>query len=279
MSKAAFWTSTLIAGLFLAAAGAFGQDDDTDEKLPVQMPAQAGPADPLAERFCDALHALPATRKAACCGGGSSVGLAGECTRVLSDAVARKAVQLDREAVERCGQSSERQLEGCGWVRPQPPLPPAACREVVVGQLAAGGKCRSSLECAAGLHCSGSGVCAAPEGPGAACGQRFDLLTSYTGQAAAAAHPDCAGYCHRGVCSETVALGGTCLSSGQCGHGNRCAEGRCAAGAEQVAVRLKEAGETCSSPFDCRGWCLMEPGATQGVCGMQCGPTTSLAGK
>jgi hypothetical protein len=270
-----------------------------DDKLPPQMPVAAGPADPLAQRFCDALHALPAARKAQCCGGGSSVGLASECTRVLSDAVARGAVRLDREAVERCAQSSERQLSGCGWVRPQPPLPPAACREVIAGQLLAAAKCRSSLECAAGLHCSGSGACAAPEGPGAACGRRFDLLTSYTGRAVASAHPDCAGYCHRGMCANLVALGEACLTSSQCGPGRRCSAGTCTEGlfAELGAacsgsecpggavclsgkcVALKEAGALCWSPFECRGWCIKKAGAEQGSCGMQCGPTSGFMGR
>jgi hypothetical protein len=272
--------------LLAAAAGAIAQepaDDDTDDKLPVQRPVESGPPDPLAQRFCDALHALPAARKAECCGGGSSTGLAGECTRVLSEAVRKGAVQLDRAAVDRCAQSRQRELAGCGWVRPQPPSPPEACRTVVAGRLADGAACRSSLACAAGLHCrasgSAKGVCTAPDRPGTACGQSLDLLTSYTLQEVTASHPDCSGYCHRGVCAETVALGGKCLSSGQCGRGNRCAAGQCVEGGDLAASTLKEAGETCSSPFECRGWCLSKPGATQGICGMQCGPTNQLVGR
>jgi hypothetical protein len=284
---------TLAAAALPAALPALAQEgDDFDLKLSPPGPVVAGIPDPLAKRLCDALHALPEARKAACCNAGTATrGLAAECARVLSDALRAGRVALDPAAVARCERASAEAYAGCDWVTPLAPAAPAACRRLVAGVFAAGAPCDSALECQAGLACR-AGVCASPGAAGAACGgAAADLLTLYTRQTAAAEHPDCDGYCSLdGRCARWVAVDGPCWSSQQCASGNHCAAGRCAAGAVASlgepctgsacgegaicaagrCVARKQAGETCSSPFECLATCNVAAGAGAGTCGMRC---------
>ncbi len=273
-----------------AAVPAVGQEDyDLDNRLPLAQPAEPGTPDPLAQRFCDALHALPAARQAACCGAPSaSRGLAAECARVLTAALRERRVALPPAAVEGCERESAAAFAGCEWVTPLAPAAPAACRAVVDGLLAAGAACSSALECGAGLTCS-AGVCASPGGAGAACGGGADLLAIYT-RADASAHPECAGYCNGGRCAAAVAVGAACFSTQQCAPGTHCAGGHCVGGAvarlgeacsgnacEEGAICMggrcaarKRTGETCTAPFECLAACIIPPGAAAGTCGMRC---------
>ena len=239
--------------------------------------AVAGGAQPesLARRLCDALHALPMGRRAACCGQPAGSSLADECSRTLSLSLADRAVRLDAAEVDRCVAAASHAVEGCDWVGALAPLPPEACRAVIHGQLTAGGRCRSALECGEGLACRGvgpttPGTCAAPAAPGAACASAADTLASEASQIGYEEHhPECNGFCQKGRCTAFVPLGGACVSSVQCAPGSHCALGRCTAGAELAAI-LKSVGEACSSPFECKGGCLKPEGAERGVCGMQC---------
>src|SRR5262249_386139 len=61
----------------------------------------ASAADPVAGRLCDALHALPAKRKAECCGT-SAASLADLCSSEVTAALRRGAVRVDGAAVDRC---------------------------------------------------------------------------------------------------------------------------------------------------------------------------------
>jgi hypothetical protein len=283
----------LAAAVLPAALPARAQEgDDLDLKLSPPGPLVVGIPDPLAKRLCDALHALPEARKAACCNAGTATqGLAAECARVLTGALRAGRVSLDAGAVARCERTSTKAFAGCDWVTPLAPAAPAACRSLVAGVLAAGAPCDSPLECQAGLACR-AGVCSSPGAARAACGgAAADLLTLYTRQAAAAAHPDCDGYCSLdGRCARWVALDGPCWSSQQCAPGNHCAAGRCTAGAfanlgepctgsacgegaicaAGRCVARKPAGEACSSPFECLATCNVAAGAAAGTCGMRC---------
>src|SRR6185437_7663194 len=69
----------------------------SDEIRPL-YPIDAGPPDPLAQRFCDAVYAVPAQRAAVCCGAagdagaaprtpGVAAGFAGQCVRMLTTAM------------------------------------------------------------------------------------------------------------------------------------------------------------------------------------------------
>src|SRR5437870_767763 len=82
----------------------------TSGSLPVDAGADAddrvrpvydstGPAHPLAEKLCAALHQLPEERRAACCHGGAGFTATSLCTGALSAALRGGAVALDAPAV------------------------------------------------------------------------------------------------------------------------------------------------------------------------------------
>lgn len=257
-------------------------------------PASAPSA--VVRRLCDTLHRLPDTRRAACCAGtASGGGLADACARSLGDALARRAVVLVPDDVDRCAADAARALEGCEWVTPQSPRLPASCRGVVRGRIAAGASCRSSLECADGLVCWGAGaradgVCAPPGATGATCGRTEDSLATYLRANGEDRHPECAGFCSHGRCAARVATGAACVSGAQCAVGSRCLAGRCttappavlgeACGAAACADGLacidgrcakpRASGESCSRPTDCAATCLPPDADGARVCGMQC---------
>jgi len=245
------------------------------------QPAQAAedeesflPSDPLAQRLCEALHGIPEARKAQCCGRAPSSSLADECARTLSDALRDNHLRLDPSGVDRCAEETSKTLAGCDWVTPLAPASPEACGDLLRGDSEAGSACRSSLECRDGLFCRGAaadkaGACAAPGAAGASCGVSADVLAGYTRQTMEVRHPECAGYCLAGRCAAFVALGGSCSSNRQCAPGQYCGQSRCQPG-PQPAVALKAAGEPCTSPFECRGACLVPAGAQAGTCGMKC---------
>lgn len=259
------------------------------------QPPAAAP-DPLAQRLCDALHTLPETRMAQCCGRAPSSSLAGECARTLSGALEAKAVRLDAADVGRCAEVASQALAGCDWVTPLMPRSPEACRGLVTGEKAVGAPCSSSLECNEGLFCRGggsaAGVCASPGGVGAPCGTSEDLLASYVRQTdLEVLHPECAGHCMAGGCAAFLPLGGACSSNRQCAREQHCGAGHCREGAfaasgeactatscgpgtfckEGKCAALKAAGEPCTSPFECKAACVMAEGAKAGTCGMKCG--------
>lgn len=223
-----------------------------------------------AETLCHVLQGRPAERRSACCSGGSSSYLEKECVRAVTDAERGGRLALDGARLAACSEATERALAGCDWVTPGQPLPPAECRELTRGLVAAGGVCRSSLECAAPLHCQGStptqaGHCAAALPVGAACRAPADGLGSYLfARDLERTHPVCAGACsfvtHRCENAEPSA----CLAGGDCPQGLACRAGRCAAAATSGQ---KRAGEACQTDFDCAvGGCTGSPG----TCGMKC---------
>jgi hypothetical protein len=273
-------------------------DDDREVELEVVslFPLEVTP-EPLAVRFCAAIHDLPLARKAACCRSQPGGSLAGECTRTLSAALADGAVTLDAAKVAACEAAVANQLSGCDWVRPLVPASPSACGDVVRGRLSADAACRSSLECGDGLTCLGAtastrGVCSEPLATGLPCSVGLDVFAAYTRQTSSDRdHPACQGVCRSGRCQDLVTAGGACVAHAQCGVDGLCAGGRCVAGppppvgaacagnlcagdaicAAGTCQPLLPAGATCTGPFDCRGACLKAPGAATGVCGMQCG--------
>jgi hypothetical protein len=260
-------------------------------------PQGVATSDPLARRLCDTLHAVPASRKAQCCGGTPS-NLADVCAREMSDSVRRGAIGLDAARVDRCAAETSRLLEGCDWVTPLAPPLPDACRGLVQGHLEAGARCRSSLECRDGLHCKDvspihEGVCAAAAPARTRCEAPADNLASYARATDDPRHAACDGFCVKGVCLPFTAAGGACTSGAQCGRGLHCVSGRCqdqplpkvseactgntscgggASCQHGVCVALKGEGAPCTLPTECRGMaCTMAPGAKTGTCGPPCG--------
>jgi hypothetical protein len=259
-------------------------------------PTQAGAAAPLAQRLCAALHEVPAQRRAECCGGAPLLLVAGECVRTLSAALASKAVKLEPSAVDACAQAMEQAHAGCEWVGPEAPPVPAACLGLLEGTLASGARCRSSLECAAGLRCHGvgptdTGVCSAPAEAGQPCAYSVDALATYTRQVTLEArHPECAGHCFKRRCMANVAAGGACVLTEQCGPGQHCAGSQCAEGAvaqlgqpcvnggcgegarcfQGLCATPKPTGASCERDAECLGGCVKPDGGRQGTCGPRC---------
>jgi hypothetical protein len=247
---------------------------EADDVSPV-YPTSSRAVDPVAVRFCTAIHEVPEARRAACCAEAPGVVFTGECVRTLSFAMASGAVTVDPAAVDRCVAAVDAAYAGCDWPGPFAPPVPAACEGILVGTLASGARCRSSLECAGGLRCAGVGPttmgrCAAARADGERCGGSADALASSTRQSDLdAQHPECAGFCQRAKCAPIARIGAECTHPAQCGRGASCTAGKCAPAAS-VASR-KPAGAACANDFECRGGCLREPGHARGTCGMKCG--------
>ena len=174
--------------------------------------------------------------------------------RVLGAAIAAGRVAVDDAAVERCGAALPAALEGCDWVTPGQPLPPAECRGLTRGRVAAGGVCRSSLECSEALHCEGGtpsepGRCVAPLAEGMPCRAPSDNLASLLfARDLEQAHPSCVGSCS--------------LVSHRC-------EKAVTSSLALAPTRAALPGESCRTDFDCeRGGCT-----SAGVCGAKCAVT------
>ena len=218
-----------------------------------------------ARQLCHVLQGGPAERRAACCGGRPSGHVESSCVRDLGASLAAGRIALDMAKIESCTAASARALEGCDWVTPGQPMPPAECQGLVVGRVAPGSACRSSLECEGQLHCEGSsptqgGRCAAPKPPSAACAPAADGLATYLFvRDLEREHPTCAGTCslltHRCEAAPTTSTA----------DGGASARGT--PSGEQRGRGNKRAGEACQTDFDCsQGGCNGSPG----TCGMKC---------
>lgn len=162
------------------------------------------PASPLAERICHIVQRFPREQRAQCSGEPLGVVFDAECTRMLSAALASGAVKLAEGLDGRCVNATYARYATCEFMQHASLPPLAACADLWQGQLAAGGVCRSSLECGPGLYCHGvgptqPGVCGAPKPTGARCGMAIDALASYVPHNESD-HPECTGNCGQGRC-------------------------------------------------------------------------------
>jgi hypothetical protein len=280
-----------LSALLLAGCAAGPKPSTAAAAKPVESP--------VARRYCDALHALPAQRRQECCPRTAATSVADLCTAEVSAALARGAVTLDASAVDRCAAAMAKRLEGCDWVTPVAPPLPAECKGLFQGGLAKGTPCASALECKDGLFCRGAsagrnGVCAPPAAVRAPCSTPFDNLSTFAGGRGDPRHSECEGRCFKGQCYPVAGPGGECISSAFCASGLTCSSGRCTenppaklgdacakvSGCELGAfcnddgrcVPLKGAGEPCTGVWECRGLrCDRTPGAPTGYCGDPCG--------
>ncbi len=290
--------SVTASGDAAADAAAASGGDDVEPVYPVE--ANAAPV-PLAEKLCNALTTLPEKKRAECCHAKPSVVITVECTRQLSAAIRHDAIALDEKDVDACIAAFDKTLEGCDWVGPFPPGPPAACQGIFKGKLAAGQRCRSSLECAGELRCKDLGPTApgkcAPAGVGeeTSCGGTVDSLATYARQNDVdKRHPECKDRCIKHKCQKPVDDGGACLISNDCQDGMQClpaagpkqkngqAPRKCVAGKAPSkegepcpgdvcegsfqcirgkCTMKKAGGEACTDDFECRGGCLRDGGA------------------
>jgi len=282
-----------------AAASGGGGAEDVEPVYPIEANA---PALPLAEKLCNALTTLPEKRRAECCNAKPSIVITAECTRQLSAALRHDALALEEKDVDACIAAFDKTLEGCDWVGPFPPGPPAACQGIFKGKLAAGQRCRSSLECTGDLRCKDLGPTSpgrcAPAGSSEAtsCGGTVDSLATYTRQNDVdKRHPECKDRCIKHKCQKPVDEGGACLISADCQEGMQClpAAGplqkngqpprKCVAGKAPSkegeacpgdvcegtlqcirgkCTNKKAGGEACTDDFECRGGCLRDGGAS-----------------
>jgi hypothetical protein len=245
------------------------------EPQATQTAASSAQATALAKRLCTALHVVPGQRVSACCGGSPTHYLFDECVSALEGSLQRRAVTLDAQAVARCAESVEQSLGGCDWVTPSQPLPPDACQGLIQGLVREGGACRSSLECAAPLHCrgltgGGVGRCRAPQPNGASCAPGPDSLASFLlERSATRAHPTCAEFCSPSSqrCERTPAPGAACMASVHCARGQRCLDGQCA---DSPAAPRAESGASCTTDLECGvGGCARGSDGEK-RCGMKC---------
>ena len=275
-------------------AGRPAAASDDDDVKPVYA-ATPGVPDALAARLCQILQRLPEERRAACCGSAPFFAIATECDRVLSSALRSKAISIDAAALERCGAAMDRGHRGCEWVGPGSQQVPSDCRRLLQGARGVGKACRSSLECAANLRCSGlgptqAGVCAPARRNGEPCNTAVDPLAVYARQEIEDVHPECAGSCSHFRCVARGAAGAVCNLSGQCEGGLHCAAGKCAAGAwaavgdpctgggcaaearciAGVCALPKPTGASCSKDEECLGGCVSGDGGRR--CAIACTP-------
>ncbi|MEW5847300.1 MAG: hypothetical protein AB2A00_00750 [Myxococcota bacterium] len=270
-----------------------------DEPVQPVYPLDAGPPSALAERLCRALHEIPFQRRQECCkAGGKMLPLWKECVRMLTFALNSKALTLDEKSVDGCEAALQREHAGCDWVGNPRSLIPDECQGILLGRLATGAECRSTLECVAPNVCAGVGPtergrCAPPGPTGSPCGTSVDPLMVYAKQTTLETErPACAdGYCNRNRCVPPVAAGGECNTSLQCAKGHRCVARKCVAGGVAklgepcgdnrcegearcvggFCAMLKGPGERCTESAECKGACLHDD-AGVGTCGMQCKP-------
>jgi hypothetical protein len=223
-----------------------------------------------AAALCHVLQGRPAERRSACCGSGSQRHFEKDCVRALTEALSDQRIAIDGSKLDGCREATERAFAGCAWVTPGQPLPPAECQGLTRGRVAAAGLCRSSLECAAPLHCQGNtptqaGRCAPALPAGAACRAPADVLGSYLfARDLPRTQPVCAGACsfvtHRCENAEPSA----CQADADCPRGLGCSAGRCVSAPTSGQGR---SGEACRTDFDCAvGGCTGSPG----TCGMKC---------
>ncbi len=235
-------------------------------------------------------------RRATCCKHPPGILLTSECTRMLSAALAAKALALSEASVDRCLGALAKTYEGCDWVGPFPPETPAECHGLFEGKLPKGTRCRSSLECEGELRCHGigpttTGKCGEGKPDGESCGGSTDPLAGYTRQSRLdVTHRECKSQCIQHRCGVPKADGTPCSTSAECKPGSQCLAKKCTVSppaklgapcpggvcegtAECIlgkCAQRKAAGEACTADFECIAGCLRPDGGTRGKCGMRC---------
>lgn len=216
----------------------------------------------LVHRICNALHTYPAQRKQQC-GAGVAQDLSSMCESELGAALHSGSVSLSLAKVLRCEADSAQALQGCDWVGPLQPPPPASCTALINGSLAAGSECHSSLACSDGLYCRGvalgrNGICSVPAAQSSHCEIPADSLAIFTHNQDDQRHPSCDGSCVKGFCLAKVKEGGTCASTAMCQSGLHCMDGHCS------TQSLRQLGQACSINAECGGGSVCQ----SGLCGM-----------
>jgi hypothetical protein len=243
-----------------ADAGAEASASGGDDVEPVYAIEPNAPPVPLAEKLCAALNETQEKKRAACCKSTPGIVVNTECSRMLGAALRASAVDLAPADVDACVAAWDKTLEGCDWVGPFPPAPPAPCMGIIKGKIASGKKCRSSLECSGSLRCLGVGPttpghCGPPKASGELCGGTVDPLVGFTlhTNELDKLHPECAPdvRCIKHRCAAPAAEGAACQTTSDCKDGLQCVPA--VAGAPKLgaparackAAALPKQGEPC----------------------------------
>jgi hypothetical protein len=280
-------------------------EDDVEPVYPIEPNA---PPVPLATKLCVGLTEMPEKKRSACCNIAPGIVVTTECVRTLSAALRYKAVEIAEPDVDKCLAAFGKTLEGCDWVGPFAPGPPPECMGILKGKLAAGAKCRSSLECSGDLRCLGvgpttPGKCGPAKATGEVCGGTVDTLATYVRQNDLdKQHPECKEKCIKHKCAPPSGEGGGCQTSGDCQEGLQCLpapggapkvgvpqkkctakdipkEGEpCPGGVCQGELQCiknkcaarKPTGQECTNDFECKGGCLKPDAGDKGKCGPRC---------
>jgi hypothetical protein len=268
-----------------------------EEGIKPVYPLDAGPPDLLALKLCEALHDLPAKRKADCCKQPVGTVLTSECVRMLTGALSSHAVTLSAVDVDRCAAAMDAVYQGCDWPGPNTPDVPEACLGIVKGTLHARARCRSSLECSGEQRCNGvgptqAGTCGPTREDGEPCNVSTDALAGVVLQNGVIdkLHPECTGYCNRNRCAHYGKAGASCGVTERCEVGTLCKDGKCATAAPAKlgqdcpaglceggarcyfgkCVTRQPAGSKCTQHVECVGGCIKKGDAGAGVCGPKC---------
>jgi hypothetical protein len=325
MLKRALVAGVLLASASLGLAGCNGKKDSPAASTSASTSVRAAPSGsvgrsvpfstskkppvvtkphPLAERLCAGLHRVPGERIAGCCASSPQQYFYENCVAVTSKALEAQRISLDAAKVDQCAAAASSALQGCDWVKPGLPLPPAECLGVVVGKLGEGAACDSSLECSGKLHCAGAGpnrpgTCKGPQPNGGSCGTHLDNLIAYTMERDLGdRRPMCSEFCSpvANQCVPMPAVGDKCLSSVSCAPGQTCIGRTCqaeppggvgaACPAKPCAPGLRcsdgkcqlraEPGQPCKTSFDCRIGGCVKGASGASTCGMQCAAPVGL---
>lgn len=189
--------------------GAAKQDSRVPDEAPAHSvyPRELGPLQPSVQPLCAAFHTLPRAHAKRCGAPAGGFDFSGECTRMLNAAVASGAVRLPERDAAACLEAEQQRYARCDAAPAS--ADQLTCSALWQGTLAQGARCRSSLECTAGLYCDGVspvtvGTCSTPKPNGARCGVLVDPLASYVPHQPDQ-HPECVGTCQAGRCRQSAA--------------------------------------------------------------------------
>jgi hypothetical protein len=201
------WAVTRSVAAASAHASALNADLITshEESARSSYPSSPGALRPETRDLCAAFQEVPRVRRAQCAGRKPGVDFSGECRRMLNAALVSELVRLRPGSSAACLTAQLARHADCAVVSGDS-VRVQECESIATGTVSEGKSCRSSLECASGLHCRGvspidTGTCRRPQPLGTPCGHAVDPLVAYLPHIDVA-RPECEGRCDKGRCTR-----------------------------------------------------------------------------